>query len=179
MEKEGNMSKNEMIEEYFKIEKEQSEKYYSFIRTLLVSSTGFLTAIVLFTDLNLMNSDNAIFRDITIFSISLGILLSAILLYGEIVVLKNLRSKIGKHINTLQVRNNNESTPIQSSRSKIYKVIEIFCFSSYVVFIISLAWFGFTLVGNKIKQKRAFILFKNERLFTQELNETTERDFNL
>ena len=104
-----------------------------------------LVAIVLFTNLGSINYNNAIFRYITIASLSLGILLSAILLYGEIVVLKNLRLKIGKHINTLQVGNNNESTPIQSSRSNFYKVIEVFCFSSYVVFIISLACFGVTI----------------------------------
>ncbi|WP_223813573.1 hypothetical protein, partial [Polaribacter sp. IC066] len=127
------------------IDNELSQKYYAFLRNLLISSTGFITAIIVFTSVNLCSPSNFIFRFITISSIGLGILSCSILLYGEVVVLKQAQSGLLKYINKLQASKIPSNDLLQTMRKDIYKVIEVFCFSFYIIFIISLIGFGLTL----------------------------------
>ena len=135
----------ELNNKFVEIDNELSQKYYAFLRNLLISSTGFITAIIVFTDVNLCSFYNIFFRFITISSIGLGILLCSILLYGEVVVLKSLHSNLREYINKLQVGKIPSMSVLQTKRKDIYKVIEVFCFSFYIIFIISLVGFGLTL----------------------------------
>ncbi|MCG8803990.1 hypothetical protein [Tenacibaculum finnmarkense] len=135
----------ELTEKFFEIDNELSQKYYSFLKNLLISSSGFITAIIVFTDVNKCNIYNLIFRGITISSIGLGILFCSILLYGEIVVLKQMQSALREYINKLQVGNSPELDTLQVGRKRIYKIVEILCFLFYITFIISLVGFGLTL----------------------------------
>tara|TARA_R110002033_G_scaffold158043_1_gene194193 strand:- start:67 stop:501 length:435 start_codon:yes stop_codon:yes gene_type:complete len=137
--------KLELTKKFVELDDELSQKYYTFLRNLLVSSTGFVTAIIVFTDVNKCNTYNIIFKEITISSIGLGILLCSILLYGEVVVLKSLHSNLREYINKLQVGKIPSMSVLQTKRKDIYKVIEVFCFSFYIIFIISLVGFGLTL----------------------------------
>lgn len=84
-------------------------------------------------------------RNITISSIGLGILFSAILLYGEVVVLKDSQNNLREYINKLHLGEKPSLDVLQIDRKPIYKVIEIFCFSFYIIFILSLIGFGITL----------------------------------
>jgi len=137
--------KIELNKLFVEIDNELSQKYYAFLRNLLISSTGFITAIIVFTDVNLCNYYNIIFKGITISSIGLGILFCSILLYGEVVVLKQAQNNLRLYINKLQASNIPSIDVIQTSRNPIYKVIEVFCFSFYIIFIISLIGFGLTI----------------------------------
>lgn len=118
----------ELTEQFFEIDNELSQKYYSFLKNLLISSTGFITAIIVFTNVNLCNSYNLFFRGITISSIGLGILFCSILLYREIVVLKEMQSALREHINKLRVGKSPELDTLQVGRKAIYKLIEILVF---------------------------------------------------
>lgn len=135
----------ELTEKFLEIDNELSQKYYSFLKNLLISSSGFITAIIVFTDVNECNIYNHIFRGITISSIGLGILFCSILLYGEIVVLKQMQSALREYINKLRVGNTPELDTLQVGRKSIYKIVEILCFLFYITFIISLVGFGLTL----------------------------------
>lgn len=156
---------------YFEIEKEQSDKYYSFLKHLITSSTGLMTAIVIFTNTNEYDHINEIFRIITILSLGLGILFCAIVLYGEINTLNQLRLNLGEHTNKLSVERNLNIPFVQARKKEIYSKIEKFCFSFYGIFIISLIGFGITLNnGEKAKSIEGKLLLelKSERA---ELNE--------
>ena len=135
----------ELNQQFFEIDKELSEKYFAFLKNLLISSTGFITAIIVFTEVNMHNSYNIFFRGIAISSIGLGIILCSILLYGEVVVLKELRRNLGVYINNLRMGKTSTQDTLQVSRVKIYKWIEIFCFTFYIIFVVSLIGFGLTL----------------------------------
>jgi hypothetical protein len=163
---------------YFEIEKEQSDKYYSFLKHLITSSTGLITAIVIFTNINEYNLINEIFRIITILSLGLGILLSAILLYGEIKTLNQLRLNLGEHTNRLSVERNLNISFVQARKKEIYLKIEKFCFSFYGIFIISLIGFGITLNnGEKVKsiEEKLLLELKSKRT---KLNDNLQKNLN-
>lgn len=135
----------DLTEKFVDIDNELTQKYYSFLKTLLISSTGFITALISFTEVNECNLINIYMRNITISSIGLGILFSAILLYGEVVVLKDSQNNLREYINKLHLGEKPSLDVLQIDRKPIYKVIEIFCFSFYIIFILSLIGFGITL----------------------------------
>ena len=160
---------------YFEIEKEQSDKYYSFLKHLLTSSTGLITAIVIFTNINESNYINEIFRITTILSLGLGILFCAVLLYGEINTLNQLRLNLGEHTNKLSVERNLNIPFVQARKKKIYLKIEKICFSFYGIFIISLIGFGITLINsesNNSMEEKLLLQISSER---NELNDNYQK----
>jgi len=137
---------SETINKFIILDNSLTQKYYSFIKNLVITSTGLLTAIISFTTSNSLSFINVCSRNITIGSIGLGILLSSIILYGEIHVLKLSQESLRKHINKLYRKENITEYVIQTDRPKFYTAIEILCFLSYFIFIVSIIIFGITRV---------------------------------
>lgn len=48
----------DLTEKFVDIDNELTQKYYSFLKTLLISSTGFITALISFTEVNECNLIN-------------------------------------------------------------------------------------------------------------------------
>lgn len=138
----------EILIKFIEIDTELSSKYYEFLKNLILTSSAILVAIISLTNTENYNFLAILFRKILISSIGLGILLSLIILYGEIHVLKNSHNNLRKHINRLYRGENfvnKEAFIIQTDRPIQYEYFEKLCFFFYFTFFISLIAFGLSI----------------------------------
>lgn len=120
----------------------RQEKYFNWLRNIITISVGLLGIII---SLKVDKSENIYqqtFFIITILSLALGILCGAILLYSEMHVLDKIRRKKEKYLLKVLDGTSENFELDMIGRSFFYDVIAFFCFSSYIISLISLVLYA-------------------------------------
>ena len=82
------------IKEFHSIQKERNEKYMIFVKNITTIAIGFLGILLSLADTKNMSCMKHLFYSITVTLTALGILVSLITSFGEIISLTGLRNKI-------------------------------------------------------------------------------------
>jgi len=101
-------TQRDYINEFHKIQDERNEKYITYLKTVTPMAVGFLGIMLSLADTEKMNYTKHLFYSITTSSTALGILVSLIMMYGEITSLTRLRNKIRDRALKLQDEVHNE-----------------------------------------------------------------------
>lgn len=123
---------NKRLLEIKELSDDRGSKYFSWLKNIVTISVGLIGILVSLKPDEFDARIDAIWFVTTISILAIGMLSGAILLYSEIHILDKYQQKKKEYLKKLI---DNENTKIELewiSLPKIYNVIEIICFTSYI-----------------------------------------------
>lgn len=138
MSKELRADEKENLELYRKVQGEAGQKYYDLIRLLLATSITLSGGLLAFIDFEKMNFNERVVFTITLLSLLLGALFSAILLYGGVHVLLKTQTYLREYINMSLEEQIAHGEILENERPDWLKTVDFLCFSCYIIFILSI-----------------------------------------
>ncbi|MEI7508149.1 MAG: hypothetical protein WCJ62_01650 [Flavobacterium sp.] len=128
---------NNQLKEIPNIDIERKEKFYEWIKNIVSISVVFLGIIISLKSDNCISDLKRIFFILSLFSITIGIILGIIILYSEIHSLNLLRKNILEHTQEL-INGKETSVSPKPVILNIYNYIIFICFSFYIISLISI-----------------------------------------